>query len=78
MHNPIPVINVKGLCNIEIDFDGVTITTKPSKNHIALFDLYKKFSFTEESPPVYSKKNKDSLAFLCVFNYTSLLRIENE
>lgn len=35
---PIPVISVMGLCDIEIDFDGITVTTKLSKDQIAAFD----------------------------------------
>ena len=35
---PIPVINVKGLCDIEIDFDGTSITSKLSKEQIISFD----------------------------------------
>lgn len=35
---PIPVISVMGLCDIEIDFDGITVTTKLSKEQIATFD----------------------------------------
>lgn len=35
---PIPVISVMGLCDIEIDFDGITITTKLSKDQITAFD----------------------------------------
>lgn len=35
---PIPVISVMGLCDIEIDFDGITVTTKLSKDQITAFD----------------------------------------
>lgn len=35
---PIPVISVKGLCDIEIDFDGISITSKLSKEQIVSFD----------------------------------------
>ena len=35
---PIPVISVKGLCDIEIDFDGTSITSKLSKEQIISFD----------------------------------------
>ncbi len=35
---PIPVIGVKGLCDIEIDFDGNSITSKLSKEQIISFD----------------------------------------
>ena len=35
---PIPVISVMGLCDIEIDFDGLTVTTKLSKEQIIAFD----------------------------------------
>ena len=35
---PIPVISVKGLCDIEIDFDGNSITSKLSKEQIISFD----------------------------------------
>lgn len=35
---PIPVISVMGLCDIEIDFDGITVTTKLSKDQIKAFD----------------------------------------
>ncbi len=35
---PIPVISVKGLCDIEIDFDGNSITSKLSKKQIISFD----------------------------------------
>lgn len=35
---PIPVISVVGLCDIEIDFDGISVTTKLSKGHIVSFD----------------------------------------
>ena len=35
---PIPVISVMGLCDIEIDFDCITVTTKLSKEQIAEFD----------------------------------------
>ena len=35
---PIPVISVKGLCDIEIDFDGVSTTSKLSKERTASFD----------------------------------------
>ena len=35
---PIPVISVERLCDIEIDFDGITVTTKLSKDQIAAFD----------------------------------------
>lgn len=35
---PIPVISVMGLCDIEIDFDGITVTTKLSKEQITGFD----------------------------------------
>ena len=35
---PIPVISVMGLCDIEIDFDGISLTTKLSKKQIQLFD----------------------------------------
>lgn len=35
---PIPVISFIGLCDIEFDFDTVSITTKISRNQIQLFD----------------------------------------
>ena len=35
---PIPVISVKGLCDIEIDFDAISITSKLSKEQIMGFD----------------------------------------
>lgn len=35
---PIPVISVMGLSDIEIDFDGITVTTKLSKDQITAFD----------------------------------------
>lgn len=35
---PIPVISVKGLCDVEIDFDGICITTKLSKDQLLGFD----------------------------------------
>ncbi len=35
---PIPVISVRGLCDIEIDFDGITVTTKLSKEQIQKTD----------------------------------------
>ncbi|MEL3911792.1 hypothetical protein [Treponema pedis] len=35
---PIPVISIMGLCDIEIDFDGITVTTKLSKNRIESFN----------------------------------------
>lgn len=35
---PIPVISVTGLCDIEIDFDGISVTAKLSKESILLFD----------------------------------------
>ncbi len=38
---PIPVISVMGLCNIEIDFDAITFTTKLKKGQIADFDWRK-------------------------------------
>ena len=31
---PIPVISVMGLCDIEIDFDGTTVTAKLSREHL--------------------------------------------
>ena len=31
---PIPVISVMGLCDIEIDFDGVTVTSKLSREQL--------------------------------------------
>lgn len=38
---PIPVISVMGLCDIEIDFDAITFTTKLKKGQIADFDWRK-------------------------------------
>ena len=35
---PIPVISVIGLCDMEIDFDGITVTTKLSKDQMTDFD----------------------------------------
>lgn len=35
---PIPVISVMGLCDIEIDIDSITLSTKFSKEQIAAFD----------------------------------------
>ncbi len=35
---PIPVISVKGLCDIEIDFDRISITSKLSKEQAVSFD----------------------------------------
>lgn len=35
---PIPVISVMGLCDLEIDLDCITVTTKLSKEQIARFD----------------------------------------
>ena len=35
---PIPVISVKGLCDIEIDFDNLTITSKLNKEQVEIFD----------------------------------------
>lgn len=35
---PIPVISVRGLCDIEIDFDGISITSKLSKKQLVNFD----------------------------------------
>lgn len=36
---PIPVISVMGLCDIEIDFDGVTVTTKLTKERLLALDI---------------------------------------
>lgn len=38
---PIPVISVKGICDIEIDFDKVSVTTKLSKDKAASYDYIK-------------------------------------
>ncbi len=35
---PISVISVRGLCDIEIDFDGISVTAKLSKESIQHFD----------------------------------------
>lgn len=35
---PISVISVMGLCDIEIDFDGISVTAKLSKESIRFFD----------------------------------------
>lgn len=35
---PIPVVSLMGLCDIEIDFDGTTITAKLSKDQVLSFD----------------------------------------
>lgn len=35
---PIPVISIMGLCDIEIDFDGISTTTKLSRDWIVSFD----------------------------------------
>ena len=35
---PIPVITISGLCDIEIDFDNICITSKLSKDQIQLLD----------------------------------------
>lgn len=35
---PIPVISIKGLCDIEIDFDRISITSKLSKEQAVSFD----------------------------------------
>ena len=35
---PIPVISVMGLCDIEIDFDGITVTAKLSKAQVEAMD----------------------------------------
>ena len=38
---PIPVISVTGLCDIEIDIDDITVTTKFSREQITVFDWNK-------------------------------------
>lgn len=38
---PIPVIDVKGLCDIEIDFDSIRITTKLKKEQLLALDWSK-------------------------------------
>ena len=35
---PIPVISIMGLCDIEIDMDGITITSKLSKEQLQAMD----------------------------------------
>ncbi|MBR5705255.1 MAG: hypothetical protein IKX21_04725 [Deltaproteobacteria bacterium] len=37
---PIPVISVMGLCDIEVDIDAVTFTSKLSKKQIVAFDWH--------------------------------------
>lgn len=37
---PIPVISVKDLCDIEIDLEGISITTKLSKKNALVFDYF--------------------------------------
>ena len=51
---PIPVISIMGLCDIEIDFDGISVTTKLSKDQIVPFDWS---SFGTVSFEVYGVEN---------------------
>lgn len=44
---PIPVISIKGCCDIEVGFDSITISTKLSKHDTEMFDynLLEKYEF---------------------------------
>lgn len=46
---PIPVISVKGLCDIEIDFDGVSISTKKKRQDALEYPFEKLGSYSFES-----------------------------
>lgn len=38
---PIPVVSVEGLCDIEIDIEGISITSKLAKENVLTFDCSK-------------------------------------
>lgn len=42
---PIPVISVMGLCDIELDYDSVTVTTKCTKNQTLEFEHTKLYGY---------------------------------
>ena len=51
---PIPVISVKGLCDVEIDLDGISVTAKLTKDRAISYDFEKIKSFNFE---VYGVEN---------------------
>ena len=51
---PIPVISVKGLCDVEIDLNQISITTKLTRNKVLSYDFEKVKSYNFE---VYGVEN---------------------
>ena len=51
---PIPVISVKGLCDVEIDLNQISITTKLTRNKVLSYDFDKFKSYNFE---VYGVEN---------------------
>ncbi|MFY9421572.1 MAG: hypothetical protein WAP91_01015 [Bacilli bacterium] len=56
---PIPVVSIVGLCDIEIDFDNISITSKLKKNNIIDFEF---IQFTQYRFEVYGVED-----YLCDF-----------
>ena len=51
---PIPVVTVDGVCDIEIDLDGISVTTKLTKNAALSYDFKKLEAYSFE---VYGEEN---------------------
>lgn len=46
---PIPLITVKGLCDIEIQFDGISVTSRMKRDDALLFDYEKLLAYEFEA-----------------------------
>ena len=70
---PIPVISVTNICDIEIDFDNICITSKLSKEQIQSFDLdkLKDYAFEVYGVKNYLKDYGSNLDINCIKQETS-------